>query len=207
MHTTKFELADGRGVTVAHNGDWSGDAEVTWTEKNGKRACTMVPADVLLQVGNQAAFEALKGKLISFIEDLEWEEEPEPVRKGNDMEAGVVLGPGGEPIYWHVPSDRQVAHIPDSQVLWDVFFKYKETMTGFAHSHPGSGSPLPSHMDLTTFAANEVGLGKRYDWWIVTGSAVGLVRWRGPKRLDYEVWALLSEEPAWVNELRRVSTG
>jgi hypothetical protein len=210
MHTTSFELPDGIKVSVNHNGDWSGQAEVTWSTVGYESLPdalnhSVIPARLLVQIGSRVAFEQLRSKLVDFIGDLEFEEEPEPVTVGNDMEAGVVLGKDGKPIYWHVPSDRGSAFLPDSRPLWDVYFENKDEMAGFAHSHPGSGSPLPSHTDLTSFAANEVGLGKRYDWWIVTGSAVGLVRWRGPGRLDYEVWVLLSEEPDWVDELRRVS--
>jgi len=207
MHTMKFETPGGTPVVIHHNSDWSGDAKVQW-EEDGETTCAVLPAALLLHMGNRAAFERLKSKLVEFVEELEWDDEPEPARvgKGADMEAGVVLGPGNEPIHWHAPSDRSVAFLPDSRKLWDVYWEHKDSMVGFAHSHPGSGSPFPSHTDLTTFAANEQGLGKRYDWWIITGTAVGLVRWRGPKRLDYEVWVLLSEEPEWVDELRRIST-
>jgi len=124
---------------------------------------------------------------------------------GVDMEAGVVVGKAGEPIYWHAPKGRTAAYLPDSPTLWQVLWHNRTVLQGFAHSHPGSGYPHPSHEDVTTFAAVESGLGKRLDWWIATEDELSLVRWAGPGRLDYTTWFSPTSEPEWVGELRKLS--
>lgn len=130
------------------------------------------------------------------------------------MEAGVVLDLQGQPIYWHLPPGRSGGSLPDSRDLWDVLWENRDNLSGFAHSHPGFGVPGPSHTDVTTFAAVEAGLGARLDWWIITSDSIGLFKWRGPERLAYPtdpfcLWGplspMLTGEPAWINELRRVS--
>ena len=76
-------------------------------------------------------------------------------------EAGVIVGPHGDPIYWHFPRDRITEKIPDSRPLWEWFEHLRDTTIGFAHSHPGGGVPSPSWTDITTFEAVESGLKKR----------------------------------------------
>ncbi len=120
------------------------------------------------------------------------------------MEAGVCINHGGAPFYWHLPADRSAGALPDSRTLWNVLWDNMNSLAGFAHSHPGGGIPGPSGIDITTFAAIESGLDCRLKWWITSSERTVLVEWKGPGRLDYSV-ALLTEEPDWVEELRRVS--
>lgn len=120
------------------------------------------------------------------------------------MEAGVALNRIGEAFYWHLPVGRYCGAIPDSKDLWSVFWKHRESLSGFAHSHPGFGRTGPSQTDITTFAAVEAGLGKRLDWWITSGDSMILVRWSGPGRLDYSQLDV-TMEPDWVRRLREAS--
>ena len=92
------------------------------------------------------------------------------------MEAGVLLDWDGKPIYWHLPKGRSVAYLPDSRDLWDVIWENRKNISGFAHSHPGSGLPSPSHTDLTTFSGIELAIGRRLDWWIISSDRVILAR-------------------------------
>jgi hypothetical protein len=91
------------------------------------------------------------------------------------MEAGVILGSKG-PIHWHVPQGRSGGWLPDSRDLWDVLWENRDTVTGFAHSHPGSGRPEPSSTDITTFAAIEAGLGTQLNWYIITSDNIACFR-------------------------------
>ncbi len=81
------------------------------------------------------------------------------------LEAGVLVGLDGKPLYWHTPEDRSVGHLPNSVPLWNVIWELRDQVLGFAHSHPGQGIPGPSYEDLTTFASIEAGLGRRLKWW------------------------------------------
>ena len=120
------------------------------------------------------------------------------------MEAGIVLGLGGEPLFWHLPPGRSRAGLPDSRELWEAFWENRARLSGFAHSHPGRGLPGPSAEDLTTFAAVEAALGQRLDWWIASEDRLVLGAWRGPVRLAYG-FALEGAEPDWAPVLRRLS--
>lgn len=122
------------------------------------------------------------------------------------IEAGVVVDTRGEPLHWHLPTNRTVASLPDNRDLWYVFWENRANLSGFAHSHPGRGTPGPSWTDLTTFAAVEDGIGQRLDWWITSEDSLVVCRWVGPGRHAYKVEPL-AQEPAWVNELRRLSEG
>ncbi len=119
------------------------------------------------------------------------------------IEAGVVISKSLESIYWHTPQGRTGGSLPDSRDLWEVFWENRHNLSGFAHSHPGSGVPGPSHTDLTTFAAVEVGLGVRLLWWITSSDTVIEMTWCGPGKFDYE--AKLIEDPFWAFELRKLS--
>ena len=119
------------------------------------------------------------------------------------IEAGVVVV-GSEPIYWHLPEGRSAGSIPDSRDLWLVLWELRrEERLGFAHSHPGSGVPAPSHEDVTTFSAFELGLGRCILWWITSSDCVILARWQGPGKYEYN--ASLVEEPEWAAKLRDYS--
>lgn len=123
------------------------------------------------------------------------------------MEAGVVFNSQGDPIYWHLPGSRTSVALPDSRDLWDVLWENRNDLGGFAHSHPGSGTPGPSYEDVTTFAAIEAALGKRLAWWIISEDAVVVTVWEGPNRLSYghPVEIEYAVSPDWLTELRRVS--
>jgi proteasome lid subunit RPN8/RPN11 len=120
------------------------------------------------------------------------------------IEAGVIIDLDGEPLHWHLPAGRTSASIPDSRELWDVLWTNRERIAGFAHTHPGSGIPAPSHEDVTTFSAVELALGRRLDWWIASADRLAVVRWRGPDNYDYGTEPL-EVDPSWATELRRLS--
>lgn len=121
------------------------------------------------------------------------------------MEAGLVIGPDGEPIRTHLPEGRSPVYLPDSRDFWEFLWEHRGSVMGVAHSHPGSGVPGPSYEDLTTFAAIEAGLGRRLNWWITSSDRSILVRWGGPERLDYATYEYSDVEPSWMEELRRIS--
>jgi hypothetical protein len=121
------------------------------------------------------------------------------------IEAAVVVGGEGEPLYWHLPLGRDAGSLPDSRELWDVIWENRARIAGIAHSHPGRGVPGPSHEDVTTFSAVDLALGRRLAWWIASFDRVVVARWRGPGPYDYVVEPLESD-PRWVAELRRLST-
>jgi hypothetical protein len=91
------------------------------------------------------------------------------------MEAGVVLGLDNKPLYWHTPNERSGGALPDSRALWDFIWENRQQVTGFAHTHPGSGVPGPSHTDITTFVAIEAALGKHLNWFILSSDNQVLV--------------------------------
>lgn len=122
------------------------------------------------------------------------------------IEAGVVVDKAGLPVFWHLPLGRTGGSLPDDRTLWDVLWEefQAERLRGFAHSHPGSGIPGPSYTDVTTFAAIELALGVRLDWWITSSDHVVLLRWLGPDKHTYSSTSV-PEAPSWVDELRRLS--
>lgn len=120
------------------------------------------------------------------------------------VEIGLVLDWTGQELHWHEPPGRSAGHIPDSHDLWEFLFENRGVISGFAHSHPGSGAVGPSYEDVTTFAAVEAGLGLRLDWWILNADSMVLVRWAGPDRLDYSVTPV-APVPMWADYLRRRS--
>lgn len=122
-----------------------------------------------------------------------------------NLEAGVVVGYEGEPLFWHLPQGRTAGYLPDSRNLWDVLWANRHAVTGVAHSHPGSGLPRPSWEDVTTFAAIELGLGRRLVWWITSQNGLSVVLWAGPGKYDYEVLSADGSKPLWLDELRRHS--
>lgn len=120
------------------------------------------------------------------------------------MEAGVVIDLNGEPLFWHVPANRNEAALPDSRSLWDVLWENRDNLAGFAHSHPGGGVPGPSYTDVTTFSAIELGLGRQLDWWITSDTSIVVLRWEGPHKYTYRP-IVLEAEPVWVPRLRELS--
>ena len=81
------------------------------------------------------------------------------------LEAAAVIDTTGSLIHWHVPAGRSAVSLPDSRSLWSVLWDSRDRLAGVAHTHPGTGRPVPSWEDLTTFSACEAGLGVRLSWW------------------------------------------
>lgn len=119
-------------------------------------------------------------------------------------EAGVVLDKHGMPIYWHLPLIRTDTSLPDSPLLWVVIWANRTNLSGFAHTHPGSGIPAPSNTDATTFAAIEAALGRRLDWWIASSTDIVLVQWSQTLG-DYNIQHVWTEALPWVARLRKLS--
>lgn len=122
------------------------------------------------------------------------------------QEAGVVVSTDGEPIYWHLPNARSSGALPDDAALWNVLRDNASRLAGVAHSHPGSGVPGPSYEDVTTFAALEAGLGKRFKWWIISSDSTVVCEWVGPDRLSYVAKVVPEAEVSgWLDGLRSAS--
>jgi hypothetical protein len=124
------------------------------------------------------------------------------------IEAGVVIAKNGEPIHWHLPPGRTSGSIPDTRSLWDIIWDNRDIVSGFAHSHPGSGIPGPSYIDVTTFSAIEAALGRRLFWWITSSTDDVVCRWKGPGKHDYisnTMGIVTTSEREWLEELRRLS--
>lgn len=118
-------------------------------------------------------------------------------------EAGILIGGNHRPIYWHVPDARTSVSIPDDRALWNAIWENRHELTGFAHTHPGSGPPTPSLEDITTFAAIEAALGRRLGWWIATQDKLIICEWVGPGEHKYENQSVEeSEFLRWLPELR-----
>ena len=120
------------------------------------------------------------------------------------IEVAVVLDLERRPLFWHAPARATAVSLPDSRTLWDVLWANRAAISGVAHSHPGTGEALPSHEDLTTFAAVEAGLGRRLEWWIATADRVRCFAWSGPTRYAYSGRDAASdrETAEWLAELR-----
>jgi hypothetical protein len=84
MHTSTFKLSDYKGdITVVHNGDWSGDAEILYQEKgvkgilpDGEKQSVKVPGRLLVELSRKVAVEAVKNHLISVLEQATDKEIP-----------------------------------------------------------------------------------------------------------------------------------
>ena len=120
------------------------------------------------------------------------------------MEAGVLLGHNNSVIHWHTPNERSGGALPDSRDLWDIIWQNRAIVTGFAHTHPGSGVPGPSHTDITTFAAIEAALGKHLNWFILSSDSQALCLF---DEGNIVVVNLNTQTNAmeWIGELRRLS--
>lgn len=127
------------------------------------------------------------------------------------MEAGVLLGPNNSVLYWHTPNERSGGAIPDSRDLWDIIWEHRAIVTGFAHTHPGSGVPGPSHTDFTTFTAVEKGLGKHLNWFILSSDAQSLCLFDNeigePQSgiITVELKAEDTTNMTWMSKLRELS--
>jgi len=118
------------------------------------------------------------------------------------MEVGVVVFEDGH--YWHEPDGSTSGSLPDSWTLWDVLWENRDRLVGFAHSHPGSGVPAPSHTDISTFRAVEQALGRNLEWWVISRDHVVLCTW---ERGSTGTWVahIDEDEHVWLDELRRLS--
>lgn len=128
------------------------------------------------------------------------------------LESGVIVDHDDFPLYWHSPVGRTMASLPDSPVLWNEIWRYfkERLLKGFAHSHPGSGIPVPSSTDISTFVAIESALGATLDWWITSKDHVVLLRRITPgihstPGFQHAYLSTTIEAPMWVEELRRRS--
>lgn len=120
------------------------------------------------------------------------------------MEAGVLIDLQGNPIHWHLPPGRSVGYLPDSEDLWQVIWKNKDNISGFAHSHPGIGDPGPSWTDITTFSGIELALGRRLKWWIISSDSIALVEWANKDKYTYTV-NKCDDDFVWLKKLHDVS--
>lgn len=121
------------------------------------------------------------------------------------IETGVLISKSNEPIYWHLPQGRNSVYLPDSKDLWDIFWENRESISGFAHSHPGSGIPHPSFEDITTFSAIELALGQNLNWWIVSSDKEIIVNYSGPNKYDFKVQEIDLTNLDWALKLRELS--
>ncbi len=101
------------------------------------------------------------------------------------MEVALVFDDAGRTLHWHVPRGCTGTSIPDSRNLWEVLWEHRHHLGGVAHTHPWSGRPAPSHVDLTTWSACERALATRLVWPIVTFTEEAHFVWQGPGPLDY----------------------
>ena len=131
------------------------------------------------------------------------------------IEAAVVIGHNGHPMYWHCPNESS-GYIQDSRKLWEYLWDKRKLIAGIAHTHPGSGLPGPSRTDLTTFSAIERALGRRLCWWILSQDRTVLAqhmvlfttedlatRYGCEKEAAYRTIGI--PEPFWAAELRERS--
>lgn len=121
------------------------------------------------------------------------------------LEAALLIGPRRDDVlYEHTPADRTSTHLPDSMVLWEKIWEHRGVLCGIAHSHPWNGFPSPSEEDCSTFAALELALGRRFDWWIVTLDRVSLFQWDDGMDEYVRIYDQ-TEAPKWVERLRAIS--
>lgn len=68
-HTTFVETEEHGRVAVIHNGDWSGDAEIVIGAEGKGRTAVVVPCDVLLAVGREAARQVLAERIATALDE------------------------------------------------------------------------------------------------------------------------------------------
>jgi hypothetical protein len=67
-HTTMFDIAGFKGVSIIHNSDWSGDVTIVWKEDDDIVNRTVLPGKLLLGLSAEAARVELRDRLIAFLE-------------------------------------------------------------------------------------------------------------------------------------------
>lgn len=118
-----------------------------------------------------------------------------------DLEAAVLIGQNDEILYEHVPRERTGGCLPDSSLLWEKIWELRHGLKGVAHSHPGSGWPLPSRTDEITFFTVTRALFP-LDWYICSHDRCIRIN------VLYEGQALQVENcpnPSWLPRLRELS--
>jgi hypothetical protein len=127
------------------------------------------------------------------------------------MEAGVLLGVDNQAIHWHTPNDRSGGSLPDSSDLWQIIWENRAIVTGFAHTHPGSGVPGPSYTDVTTFKAVESALGKQLNWFILSSDKQVLCLFDNERGellqgiISVELHVDNTTKMTWMSRLRELS--
>ncbi len=79
MNTAEFQIRGFGKVTISHNSDWSGLADVRWSGGKGSHGLTgqaKIPGGLLVELGKEAALSSLGDDLIEFIE--QWEGQAVP---------------------------------------------------------------------------------------------------------------------------------
>jgi len=122
------------------------------------------------------------------------------------IETAVVFDEEMKPIFWHTPLNRSAGHIGDSRGLWKVLMENRDKVFGIAHSHPGGGKAAPSGIDLRTFSACDLGLGKRLIWPIISKDSVRLFTWLGPEKYSYSQ-VFYDGKLYWLDGLMQLSYG
>lgn len=123
------------------------------------------------------------------------------------MEAAVIVGLDGEPLYWHDPPGRTVASLPTSADLVHAMVRFRGQVAGIAHTHPGHGLPYPSGVDMATFIDFDLGRTRKLDWWIASADRLVLVKHVGPGPADYGIQEVQDSDQVsrWLTPLRTLS--
>ena len=69
MHTMTTKLPEGGEARIHHNGDWSGDAHVSWDDADGHHEVKL-PSAVLLAVSKDAAKDMVRDAVTTALERL-----------------------------------------------------------------------------------------------------------------------------------------
>lgn len=118
------------------------------------------------------------------------------------IEVAVLVDKNHQPLFW-LPGFS--GEVPDSSALWNCIWRNRDDILGVAHSHPGSGRPTASLIDVTTFSAIERGLGRRLTWWITSSDSWVQLQWYGPEDIVYCSSIPTIPEPEWLLKLREMS--
>ena len=104
--------------------------------------------------------------------------------------------------------------IEDTYQNWKLLLRERNNLTAIAHSHPGSGAPAPSGMDLSTFKSLSQAGFKHIDWWIATSTHLSLFTTEGKELLVLDLTRLLENREdgylyipgmGWVDDLMELS--
>lgn len=126
---------------------------------------------------------------------------PEPTARSHEV--ACIVDCDGNVLLW---KNGRTAAVDDDAEFWHMLWENKHRIKIVAHTHPGRGIPIPSHEDVTTFAAVEAALGRRLEWWIVSADSVTKHTWFGNGEMSYEdINIEMDTPPTWVDELRRRS--